>query len=323
MGQANVTSRRSRPVFAERFPHSWRWPIAPRFLALVSLAAALLVFADARRKMRRLSAALWAIATAAMVGATVPLYLIVRPTGRATWALVEVAGVTLFFAGTLPLAGLLLPRAAADGLPPFWLVIVLAVAQNAFFVAAGVYLAVVKYRQPLAALGLRAGDARRRVLQGLGAAVAAVVGNGLGQNLTVFVLALGMGQAAATKYVSSEQQHNPIYRIIPQLHVGVEITLLALIVGVVVPVGEEIFFRGLVLGALRRSLHRHTAVVVSALFFAAAHLQAVELLPILILGLVLGYLYEITGSLVPGMIAHGLNNLAALFLAYQGPSIGG
>lgn len=322
MGQANVTSRRSRPVFAERFPHSWRWPIAPRFLALVSLAAALLVFADARRKMRRLSAALWAIATAAMVGATVPLYLIVRPTGRATWGLVEVAGVALFFAGTLPLAGLLLPR-AADGLPPFWLVIVLAVAQNAFFVAAGVYLAVVKYRQPLAALGLRAGDARRRVLQGLGASVAAVVGNGLGQNLTVFVLALGMGQAAATKYVSSEQQHNPIYRLIPQLHVGVEITLLALIVGVVVPVGEEIFFRGLVLGALRRSLHRHTAVVVSALFFAAAHLQAVELLPILILGLVLGYLYEITGSLVPGMIAHGLNNLAALFLVYQGPSIGG
>jgi CAAX protease family protein len=77
-----------------------------------------------------------------------------------------------------------------------------------------------------------------------------------------------------------------------------------------------------VLGALRRALHRHTAVVVSALFFAAAHLQVVELLPILILGLVLGYLYEITGSLVPGMIAHGLNNLAALFVFYQGPSIG-
>jgi hypothetical protein len=323
VGQANVTSRRSRPVFAERFPHSWRWPIAPRFLALVSLAAALLVFADARRKMRRLPAALWAIAAVAFVGAAVPLYLIVRPSGRATWGLVEVAGVTLFFAGTLPLAGLLLPRAAADGLPPFWLVIVLAVAQNAFFVAAGVYLAAVKYRQPLAALGLRAGDARRRVLQGLGASVAAVVGNGLGQNLTVFVLALGMGQAAATKYVSSEQQHSPIYRMMPQLHAGVEITLLALIVGIVVPVGEEIFFRGLVLGALRRALHRHTAVVVSALFFAAAHLQAVELLPILILGLVLGYLYEITGSLVPGMIAHGLNNLAALFLFYQGPSIGG
>ena len=323
MGQANVTSRRSRPVFAERFPHSWRWPIAPVFLALFSLAAALLVFADARRRLPLGPAALWAIAAAAFVGAAVPLYLIVRPSGRATWGLVEIAGVTLFFAGTLPLAGLLLPRAAAGGLPPFWLVIVLAVAQNAFFVAAGVYLAVVKYRQPVAALGLRAGDARRRVLQGLGASVAAVVGNGLGQNLTVFVLALGMGEAAATKYVSSEQQHNPIYRMIPQLHVGVEITLLALIVGVVVPVGEEIFFRGLVLGALRRSLHRHTAVVVSALFFAAAHLQAVELLPILILGLVLGYLYEITGSLVPGMIAHGLNNLAALFLAYQGPSIGG
>jgi membrane protease YdiL (CAAX protease family) len=76
------------------------------------------------------------------------------------------------------------------------------------------------------------------------------------------------------------------------------------------------------MGALRRALNRHLAVVVSALFFAAAHLQKVELLPILILGLVLGYLYDITGSLAPGMIAHGLNNLAALFLFYQAPSVG-
>jgi len=322
VGQTDVTSRRSRPVFAERFPHSWRWPIAPRFLALVSLAAALLVFADARRRLRRVPAVLWAIAAAAVVGAAVPLYLIVRPTGRATWGLVEVAGVTLFFAGTLPLAGLLLPRGAAGGLPPLWLVVVLAVAQNAFFVAAATYVVAVKYKLPLAALGLRLDHARRRLIQGVAASVAAVLGNGLGQNLTVFLLAFSMGHAAATTYVNSAQQQSPVYRLLPQLHAGAEITLLALLVGVIVPIGEEVFFRGLVLGALRRALNRHAAVAVSALFFAAAHLQAVELLPILILGLVLGYLYDLTGSLVPGMIAHGLNNLAALFLFYQGPSLG-
>lgn len=272
--------------------------------------------------MPRVPAALWAIASVAFAGAAVPLYLIVRPAGRATWGLVEVAGVTLFFAGTLPLAGLLLPRTAATGLPPFWLVIALAVAQNAFFVAAAVYLAAVKYRLPLAALGLRLDRARRRALQGLAASAAAVTGNGLGQNLTVFLLALSIGQDAAAKYVNNEQQRSPIYRMLPQLHAGVEITLLALVVGVVVPIGEEIFFRGLVFGALRRALNRHAAVVVSALFFAAAHLQPVDLLPILILGLILGYLYELTGSLVPGMIAHGLNNLAALFLFYQAPTIG-
>ena len=322
MGQANVTSRRSRSVFAERFPRSWRCPIALLFLALVSLAAALLVFADARRRLRRVPAVLWAIAAAALIGAAVPLYLIVRPSARASWGLMEVAGVTLFFAGTLPLAGLLLPRTGAGGLPPFWLIVALAVAQNAFFVAAAVYIVAVKYRLPAAAIGLRLDHARRRLGQGLVASAAAVLGNALGQNLTVFLLALSIGQAAATKYVNGEQQRSAIYRLLPTLHAGLDITLLALIVGVIVPIGEEIFFRGLALGALRRALNRHVAIAVSALFFAAAHLQVVELLPILILGLVLGYLYDLTGSLVPGMIGHGLNNLAALFLFYQGPSIG-
>jgi len=149
---------------------------------------------------------LWAIAAAAVVGAAVPLYLIVRPTGRATWGLVEVAGVTLFFAGTLPLAGLLLPRGAAGGLPPLWLVVVLAVAQNAFFVAAATYVVAVKYKLPLAALGLRLDHARRRLIQGVAASVAAVLGNGLGQNLTVFLLAFSMGHAALGAAVHTRQQ---------------------------------------------------------------------------------------------------------------------
>jgi len=84
-------------------------------------------------------------------------------------------------------------------------------------------------------------------------------------------------------------------------------------------VGEEIFFRGLVFGALRRRLDRHVAVLLSALFFAGAHLQPVEFLPIVILGTILAYTYEFTGALIPGMIAHGVNNLAALLIFYQNP----
>jgi uncharacterized protein len=268
--------------------------------------------------MRRAPAALWAVAAFCLAGAAVPLYLVVRPARRTTWGLVEVAGVTLFFAGTLPLAGLVLPHSSATGLPPFWLVVALAVVQDAFFVAAGVYIVVVKYRLPLAALGLRLDHAWRRALQGAAASAIAVLGNFAGQSLTVFVLALAMGHAEATRYVSSEQLRSPIYRLLPQLHAGLELAVLGILIAVIVPIGEEIFFRGLTLGALRRALNRHAAVAVSAIFFALAHLQVVELVPILILGLVLGYLYDLTGSLIPGMIAHGLNNLAALVAFYQG-----
>jgi uncharacterized protein len=272
--------------------------------------------------MRRAAAVLWALAAAAVVPAAVPLYLVVRPTRSATWGLTEVAGVTLVFAGTLPLAGFLLPHSSATALPPFRLVVVLAVVQNAFFVAAGLYVAAVKYRLPLSALGLRLDHARQRLLQGAAASAVAVFGNLAGESLTVFVLALGMGQTAASKYVNGEQQQSPIYRLLPQLHADLDIAALVFLVAVVVPIGEEIFFRGLALGALRRTLNRHVAVALSALFFALAHLQPVELVPILILGFVLGYLYDLTGSIIPGMIAHGLNNLAAILLFYQGPSLG-
>ena len=95
--------------------------------------------------------------------------------------------------------------------------------------------------------------------------------------------------------------------------------MLAVLVGLIVPIGEEMFFRGLTYGALRRMLNRHAAVLISAAFFAAAHLEPVEFLPILILGVILAYLYDYTGSLVPGMIAHSVNNLAALMLFYLSP----
>jgi len=39
----------------------------------------------------------------------------------------------------------------------------------------------------------------------------------------------------------------------------------------------------------------------------------------LILGVILACLYDYTGSLVPGMIAHGMNNLAALVIFYHAP----
>jgi len=56
-----------------------------------------------------------------------------------------------------------------------------------------------------------------------------------------------------------------------------------------------------------------------ALFFAAAHLEPTGILPIMLLGIVLAYAYDYTGSLVPGMIAHGVNNLTALASFYQSP----
>jgi membrane protease YdiL (CAAX protease family)/uncharacterized RDD family membrane protein YckC len=94
------------------------------------------------------------------------------------------------------------------------------------------------------------------------------------------------------------------------------IPVVALIV-VLAPIAEEIFFRGMLFGGLRRRLTTVPAAAISAVVFGALHattgISAVP--PLIIFGFMLALLYERTGSLVPGMVAHALNNALALAVA--------
>ena len=86
--------------------------------------------------------------------------------------------------------------------------------------------------------------------------------------------------------------------------------LALLIVGVLVPICEELFFRGLAFASLGRY-----AVVGSAVLFASAHVLP-EVLPIvLIAGLALAEVRKRSDSVVPGMFVHSALNLTALLVA--------
>ena len=292
--------------------------IALSLLALFSAAAAVWVFRDARRRLPPLPSAAWALGTLLAVSLVGPAYVLVRPPRAAAWGLGEVLAILVLFVTGVPLLGLFLaPRALT--LPPLGVIFGLAVLQNAVFVAAALYIVLVKYRLPLSSLGLGGGNWARRVALGAAAAGLALLGNFLGQNATVYALGLAIGRQAADDLVTRQEVSTPIYRLLPHVHERLDLLLLVVLVAVIVPIGEEVFFRGLTYGALRRIVRRPVAVVVSALFFAGVHLVPVEILPILILGVILAYLYDYTGSLVPGMIAHGVNNLAALIIFYHTP----
>lgn len=79
---------------------------------------------------------------------------------------------------------------------------------------------------------------------------------------------------------------------------------------------EELAFRGALLGALRKVAGAGGAVVISAVLFGLIHLQpAGYRVPFaLLLGLALGVLRLRTGSVVPGMIAHGVLNTTTLLI---------
>jgi len=287
----------------------------------VAIAVGALVFLDARKRLAPWAAALWGLAVLATAGMAAPVYLLARPTGRSTWGLSEVVALPIFFAVSLIPTTLFLALLFQhkDLLSSIGVVVMLTVLQNAAFVAASLYIVIVKYHLPAASIGLAGGPWRWRLLIAAVASGIALVGNFVGQNLTIIGAGLLIGQKAASDLVTRREIHSPVFRLLQEFHQPRDVAMLAVLVGVVVPIGEEIFFRGLTYGALRRMLNRHVAVLISAAFFAAAHLEPVEFLPILILGMILAYLYDYTGSLVPGMIAHSVNNLAALMLFYMSP----
>nr|PZN71864.1 MAG: hypothetical protein DIU55_07790 [Bacillota bacterium] len=91
---------------------------------------------------------------------------------------------------------------------------------------------------------------------------------------------------------------------------------LALLVGALVPaICEELSFRGYVLGALR-SLGPSAAVVLTGLLFGALHLSLVRLVPLTLLGMLWALAVQRSGSILPGMIMHLINNGTALLLTF-------
>lgn len=83
----------------------------------------------------------------------------------------------------------------------------------------------------------------------------------------------------------------------------------AFIAVVLAPVGEEILFRGFLYGGLSRKMHSIGAMVISSLVFAVSHQYSISgLVFVLLYGFVFCWLYKRTGSLWPGILAHGFYN---------------
>ncbi len=88
-----------------------------------------------------------------------------------------------------------------------------------------------------------------------------------------------------------------------------------LVVALIPAIGEELLFRGVLLKLLKDiTKNAHWAVIISAILFSAFHLQFYGFLPRFTLGLVLGYLFIITGNLWVPVFIHFINNAAAVIV---------
>lgn len=97
---------------------------------------------------------------------------------------------------------------------------------------------------------------------------------------------------------------------------GSGLLLRILVLAIIPAICEELFFRGFIQQTLQLKYSPWIAIFVSALIFSAVHLQLYGFIPRVILGMLLGYLLYVSGSITPGIVAHACFNMMSIFFNY-------
>lgn len=88
-----------------------------------------------------------------------------------------------------------------------------------------------------------------------------------------------------------------------------------LVTAIFAPIFEEWMCRGVILRGLLTKMKPGWAIVISALFFALIHFNPWQALNAFLIGVIMGYVYYKTGSLLLTMLIHFVNNGTAVITA--------
>ncbi len=154
-------------------------------------------------------------------------------------------------------------------------------------------------------------------------------------HLAFYPLALALGGAVAApaawllglieRHWPPEPQTDEFVRLF-QLASRPEQIGIALGVVVAGPLVEEVLFRGALYRPLRQNSATWSTILVTAALFAVVHIDPRRMVPIFLVGLLLGYLRAASGSLIPALFLHaGFNAIPFLdlFGPQQAPPAGG
>jgi len=165
-------------------------------------------------------------------------------------------------------------------------------------VAVVIYFVTRKYRQRLTSIGISLKDAWRNVLTGALAYIAVLP-------LLAAVLFVVVWIIELIGFKPPVQPVVGLFLEQKNLKLLIYMTIFVSLLG---PIAEEVFFRGFVYKAMRGKLGVKVSLLLVGLAFALLHADLVAFLPIFVLGLLLGFLYEKTGSLIPSFTVHILHN---------------
>ena len=148
-----------------------------------------------------------------------------------------------------------------------------------------------------------------------------------------YPLSLGLGGAVAVpaawllalieRHWPPAQQADEFVRLF-RLSSRPEQVGIALGVVILGPLLEEVIFRGALYRPLRKTSAPWLTVVVTAALFAAVHIDPRRMVPIFLVGLMLGYLRAASGSLLPAVLLHiGFNAVPFIDLFGSGQAAAG
>lgn len=120
---------------------------------------------------------------------------------------------------------------------------------------------------------------------------------------------IAMSQLAFTD--TAYQQANEVF-----YSAGFAVQLICL--GVIVPLAEEMMFRGVLFGRCREFMGFYRAAIWSTLFFAMIHASMIQIVYASALGMFLCYFYEKFGSLKASVLLHVTVNMVSLIATKTG-----
>lgn len=91
----------------------------------------------------------------------------------------------------------------------------------------------------------------------------------------------------------------------------------AMVIGVMVPIAEEILFRGIIQTYLVRRIGAWLGIGISSLWFALLHVDLALFVPLFLIGAALGFVRHRFQSLWGAIALHSMNNLMSMYVYFQ------
>ena len=140
------------------------------------------------------------------------------------------------------------------------------------------------------------------------------------QGYGLIVLFGAAGCIAATCLMAMAQLviYDPKYQQTAEVMYAAGIPLQILYLGIVIPVGEELMFRGILFKRFRERQGFWYSAICSSIFFAFMHTNTIQTVYAFLLGLMLSYLYEKFGSFKAPALLHIVMNTGSVLMTELG-----